>query len=230
MILVIYLWNRIVSAIFTADSCPNLNQPFPDMAAAAVKTGRHFSQTALLDHFHMAAAEANLNDYFGCFYSISSRFLGTDATENWSALEFYDYCKPHFDAGSAWSYVPRITSRKFEHISSPDGTPLITTFDELLDVESFGATARGTGTVIFDKESKVWFVISYHLSFPTPNELAHEICKKISLFEKKSAAKLSNDRSDAVAAELLAEFEIDSINEKGDSSKKSKSKKKKEGK
>lgn len=201
------------------------------MATAAVKTGKHLSPTALLDHFHLSAAKANLTEYFGCFHSTSSRFLGTDAMENWSALEFYDYCKPHFDAGSAWSYVPRQgTTRKYQNISSPTGAPLFVTFDELLDVESFGATARGTGTAIFDNESRHWFLVSYHLSFPTPNELAHEICKKISTFEKKSVAKSLSDHSDAVAAELLAEFEVNSVKEKNNPPHRSSVKKKKNGK
>ena len=100
---------------------------------------------------------------------------------------------------------------------------MFATFDELLDVKSFGATARGTGTAIFDVTSKFWFLVSYHLSFPTPNELAHEICKKISIFEKKSEMNSLNVAADAAAAELLAELEIE---EKSDTSNKSKTKKK----
>ena len=193
------------------------------MAATVVGTGSHSSLVDLLDSFHSAAAKANIATYFGCFHSITSRFLGTDAAENWTVPEFYAYSKPHFDAGSAWTYVPRSASRKFEQIDLPDGTPVFATFDELLDVKSFGATARGTGTAIFDVSSKFWFLVSYHLSFPTPNELAHEICKKISIFEKKSEMNSLNVAADAAAAELLAELEIE---EKSDTSSKSKTKKK----
>ena len=201
------------------------------MAATAVRTGTHLSLVALLDNFHLAAAKANIIDYFGCFNSTSGRFLGTDAFENWTVLEFYEYCKPHFDAGSAWSYIPRPATRKFEQIDSPDGTPVFATFDELLDVKSFGATARGTGTAIYDVTSKYWFLVSYHLSFPTPNELAHEICKKISIFEKKAETRLLNAQSDAVAAELLAELVAElEVEQKNDKSNKSNTKKKKNGK
>ena len=45
----------------------------------------------LLDLFHAAASCASLNEYFGCYYSSSCRFLGTDATENWNIPEFYGY-------------------------------------------------------------------------------------------------------------------------------------------
>ena len=181
------------------------------MALEALRTGRHATEVALLDRFHFSASESNITDYFGCFSSPTSRFLGTDATENWSALKFYDYAKPYFDDGSAWTYVPRANSRKFEHINNPDGTPLFVTFDELLDVAAFGATARGTGTMIFDQILQCWFIVSYHLSFPTPNSLAHEICQKISVYEKKMQVKDANDKSDAIAAELMAEFESNSI-------------------
>ena len=65
--------------------------------------------------------------------------------------------------------------------------------------------------------------------FPTPNELAHEICKKVSIFEKKCDAKVLNDQSDAVAAELLAELKLEEKSNK-DKSNKSNLKKKKNGK
>lgn len=176
------------------------------MALSAIRTGSHTSQIALLNHFHLSAASSNLGEYFGCFYSPTSKFLGTDGTENWSAIEFYDYAKPHFDNGLGWTYVPRPDSRKFEVISALDGIPIFVTFDEILDVESFGAQARGTGTMIFDSSSKYWFIVQYHLSFPMPNELAHTLCKQIATHSKKLQAKLSNEQSDAIAAELLAEL------------------------
>ena len=199
------------------------------MAAQAIGSGAHLSLTDLLDHFHLSASNANILEYFGCFYSPSSRFLGTDAEENWNVLEFYEYSKPHFDAEAVWTYIPRKNTRKYEQINSPDGVPLFATFDELLDSESFGCTSRGTGTAIFDAALKYWFLISYHLSFPTPNDLAREICKKIDIFEKKNGPKVLN-RSDVVAAELLAEFENDLKEKRRDNSKKSSSKKNKSGK
>lgn len=196
------------------------------MAEAAIRSARQDSIINVLDHFHSSAANAKLKEYFGCFDSPRSRFLGTDATENWSALEFWNYSKPHFDKGSAWTYIPRSKTRKIEQIDDFEGTPVFATFDELLDSSSFGATSRGTGTVIYDATLKCWFIVSYHLSFPTPNELAKDICKKILLFEKKS---LSND-ADAVAAELLAEYEISEKEPKQHGGKKSESKKKGNGK
>lgn len=39
-------------------------------------------------------------------FSESGRFLGTDATENWSAEEFRKYAEPAFAAGNGWNYTP----------------------------------------------------------------------------------------------------------------------------
>lgn len=200
------------------------------MALSAIRSGHHLSQVGLLDHFHVSASKSNLIEYFGCFNSPSSRFLGTDATENWSAVEFYDYAKPHFDSGAGWTYVPRTESRKFEQICSDNGTCVFATFDELLDVKAFGAPARGTGSMIFDESSKYWYLLSYHLSFPTPNEIAHEVCNKIALYESKRKMKESNDMADVVAAELLAEFESGVQLEKNLIPNKSNTKNKKNGK
>ena len=57
--------------------------------------------------------------------------------------------------------------------SSPENKPIFATFDELLDSESFGATSRGTGTLIFG--SNCWFIASYHLSFPIPDDIAKTV-------------------------------------------------------
>jgi hypothetical protein len=163
----------------------------------------------LLDLFHSSAANANLVHYFGCFYDSKSRFLGTDASENWTAPEFIEYSKPHFDAGSAWTYTPIAGSRRIEVFRDSEGLPLFAAFDELLSSESFGVTSRGSGSLIFDKISSNWFITAYHLTFPVPNDLAGEICKKISIYEKKQSYESKNKAADAAAAELLAELEVE---------------------
>ena len=166
----------------------------------------------LLDLFHAAASCASLNEYFGCYYSSSCRFLGTDATENWNIPEFYGYSKPHFDAGSAWTYVPRPSSRRIEELAI-GGADIqrIATFDELLDSESFVCTTRGSGSAVFD--GGFWYILSYHLSFPTPNDLAENICAKIATYEKKSntttALSAASKKADEAAAQLLAELDME---------------------
>ena len=65
---------------------------------------------ALLDKFHERAAASDLEGYFRCF-APNARFLGTDATENWSVEEFRKYAEPPFRAGQGWKYVPDKSSR-----------------------------------------------------------------------------------------------------------------------
>jgi SnoaL-like domain len=179
----------------------------PDPVAALLRTGTATTVAMLLDTFHRAAANADLNTYMGCFYSQEARFLGTDAQEDWLITEFYVYSKPHFDAGKAWTYTPRASSRKITELVCGGSVPRIAAFDELLDSESFVCTTRGTGTAIFDGSH--WFLLSYHLSFPTPNDIAEDICKRIVVFEKKTATIAAAAKADAAAAALLAELELE---------------------
>ena len=154
-----------------------------------------------------AAAQANLNEYFGCFTQ-NSRFLGTDASENWTVDEFYSFSKPHFDNGKAWTFIPKPGSRKITIQTGHDDQPIFASFDELLDSVSFKATSRGSGTCIYRPSNKSWLVLQYHLSFPIPNDLAKKMCLEIADFEK---IEDSNTKSADLAAknesELLAMLE-----------------------
>lgn len=154
----------------------------------------------LLDNFHRYAANGDFENYFACFHP-SGRFLGTDKTENWTVSEFMSFSRPHFTLGtSAWTFTPLPESRKCDVFPGRDGRVTFATFDEHLQSESFGTTARGTGSVIWDGEG--WLLAHYHLSFPIPNDLAHDMCKKIGNFEKFSSAEASRPADD----DWLAEF------------------------
>jgi hypothetical protein len=112
-----------------------------------IATAEHRSIDTLLDAWHQAAATSNINAYFGCFHTANSRFLGTDASENWTAEEAYTIFKPHFEkSNSAWVYTPIKGSRKIDVIKLGDGTE-IAIFDELLYSESFKCRTRGNDTL-----------------------------------------------------------------------------------
>jgi ketosteroid isomerase-like protein len=125
--------------------------------------------SALLDDFHGAAAEADFVRYFGHFHR-DGVFLGTDASERWSVADFKAYAKPHFDAGTGWSYTP--TQRNIDLTADAR----FAWFDELLDNAKYGQ-ARGTGALV--RTDAGWRIVQYHLTFPIPNELAPELTARI---------------------------------------------------
>lgn len=186
----------------------------------AIASGRHATVNVLLDSYHAAAAKADLAAYFGCMDK-QGRFLGTDATENWSAFEFYDFTKPHFATGIGWAYIPMSGTRKVTYFPGPSSEGAkFCTFDELLHNESFG-TCRGSGTLIYNEEHNCWFIAAYHLSFPVPNDLANNVTTLI----KKGDPILQSNQAEAAAAKLIAELELEGFVEKAGSSKGSKKKK-----
>ena len=164
-----------------------------------LRTSRFTEIGALLDELHTAAALGNLHRYFGCYYDEESRFLGTDASENWKVGEFFEYAKPHFNGKAAWIYRPLCGKRKIVVY----GDKQFATFDELLESESFLCTARGTGTLI--KHEGCWFVAAYYLSFPIPNPLAAQTCKIIHNYEANEASDVAQRH----AEELLRELELE---------------------
>lgn len=149
----------------------------------SIRSCRYATVDELLNAFNSAAAAASLKDYFGCFASVDSRFLGTDSTENWTASDFYAYTKPHFTIGKGWTYIPRKETRKidlFYNTQQQQKQPLYAYFDELLDSESF-SLSRGTGVCEYDASLNCWFINSYHLTFAIPNGLAKGICRYVPL-------------------------------------------------
>ena len=116
-----------------------------------------------LDQFHAAASRADFDAYFGAFTS-DGVFLGTDATERWTVEEFKAYCKPYFDQGKGWTYLPRQ-----RHISVNGN---VAWADEVLENEKYGL-CRGTAYLIHDP-SRGWLISRYSLAFLIPNAVAAE--------------------------------------------------------
>jgi len=116
-----------------------------------------------LDSFHAAASRADFDGYFGAF-APDGVFLGTDATERWTVEEFKAYCKPYFDQGKGWTYLPRQ-----RHISVNGN---VAWADEVLENEKYGL-CRGTAYLIHDP-SRGWLISRYSLAFLIPNAVAAE--------------------------------------------------------
>lgn len=129
------------------------------------------SLTRKLDTWHKAAADANLNSYFD-FMLDESVFMGTDATENWTKKEFYDFSKPYFDKGKAWTFTG--FNRHFYFNESRT----LAWFDE--ELNTWMGTCRGSGVMKLTQDG--WKLLHYNLSLPIPND---DMSGVIELLKKK---------------------------------------------
>ena len=134
-----------------------------------------FSQDSLkiqlnifLDEWHAAAARADIASYFDKIDE-AGIYIGTDATEYWTKQAFYDWSKPYFDKGKAWTF--KALERNI--YLSDDGTTAW--FDEKLQA-SYGML-RGSGILILKKEG--WKIMQYVLSLPVPNDRFKEVLEVI---------------------------------------------------
>lgn len=134
-----------------------------DKISANKATNAAVNQT--IDRFHLAAAQANADEYFNLFAD-DAIFLGTDGSERWTKDEFKAYVAPHFSKGNGWLY-----QKVQRNISLIEGKN-IAFFDELLVNNNYGQ-CRGTGVLI--KVDNEWKILQYNLSIPVPNELSNDI-------------------------------------------------------
>ena len=129
---------------------------------------------AVLDDWHAAAAAAQEERYFGHFAS-GAVFLGTDATERWTAEEFRRYAHPYFAKGKAWSF------KAVERHVAFSGDGAVAWFDEKLDTPNLGPS-RGSGVLV--REGGAWRIAQYNLTVPIPNDLMKEVKDRIERYEK----------------------------------------------
>lgn len=172
----------------------------------------------LLDNFHKYAANSDLVNYIKCF-ALNSRFLGTDSSENWTIADFITFAAPFFERKQGWNYIPRSSSRVISIFEENN----VASFDELLDSPSFKVKCRGSGMLI--QKQGFWYICSYHLTFPVPNEIASSVCKNIQVFEESNKLKLIQRERDENASKFLAELDLEE-SEKSKAPSKTKSKKK----
>lgn len=124
---------------------------------------------AVLDDWHLAAAQADEGRYFA-HLAEGAVFLGTDPAERWTKAAFQTWAHPIFQRGKAWSF--RATRRAVAF--SKDGRTAW--FDEDLDTPNLGP-ARGSGVLTRDRER--WLIQQYNLSVPIPNALMKAVRAQI---------------------------------------------------
>ena len=120
----------------------------------------------LLDNWHKAAADADLENYFNKM-SDDAIYLGTDASERWTKDEFYKFCKPYFNKGKAWDFKP-----SNRHIYFSDDMK-ISWFEETLD--TWMGNCRGSGILVFKENN--WKIKHYNLAVAVPNDVVKDYVK-----------------------------------------------------
>ena len=132
-------------------------------------SGWAHSPGAVLDDWHRAAAEADEARYFA-YFAPDGVFMGTDATERWTAAEFHEWAKARFASKKTWNFHPR--DRQLTFLVGGR----VAWFDEMLDTPNLGV-CRGSGVLV--KLSDQWKIAQYNLSIAIPNALANEFVAKI---------------------------------------------------
>jgi ketosteroid isomerase-like protein len=112
-----------------------------------------------IDSWHIAAGEANFENYFGLLTE-DAIFIGTDAAEVWNKTEFMAFSKPYFDQGKAWNF------KAIQRNIYLDASGNVAWFDELLD--TWMQLCRGSG--VLKKVNGQWKIAHYVLSITIPNE------------------------------------------------------------
>jgi len=124
--------------------------------------------TQMLDTWHKAAANADQQTYFDGIAE-DGIYIGSDATEIWTKLEFFEWSKPYFDKGKAWNF----TAIKRNIYLSEDRS--LAWFDELLQFT--GGVFRGSG--VLSKKDGEWKLKHYVLSLPVPNDTFKNVLEVI---------------------------------------------------
>lgn len=130
---------------------------------------------AVLDDWHLAAAQADEGRYFG-HLAEGAVFLGTDPGERWTKAAFQTWAHPIFQRGKAWSFK---ATRRAVTLSRDGRTAW---FDEDLDTPNLGP-ARGSGVLSRDRDR--WQIQQYNLSVPIPNALMKAVRAQIEGLAKK---------------------------------------------
>ena len=185
---------KIIITIFSTDSNFLINLVFQSFTmkklffliilinVAMVSQTKETNQVnTILNQWHKAAADAKFDNYMNAL-TPDARYIGTDATENWSKQEFIAFAKPYFDKGKAWSFS--VLQRNI-YISKDRKTAW---FDELLDTQM--KICRGSGILI--KSGKNWKIQHYVLSMTVPNNNSDEVIKIKEKIENPLIEKLKS--------------------------------------
>jgi len=124
---------------------------------------------AVLDDWHLAASEGNMDRYFGAMTE-GAVFLGTDATERWTREEFRAFAEPHFADGHGWTYKAK------DRFVRTNAYGDVAWADETLEHDSYGILR---GTAVLRRNGEEWRIAHYSLTFLVPNDIAASVVELI---------------------------------------------------
>lgn len=117
------------------------------------------SLNQFMDSWHLAAAEANAEDFFGSMRE-DAIYIGTDKTERWLRDDLRKWSAKAFERESAWTFVA--SERNWQvHLDQQ-----FAICDELLT--TWMGPCRATAVITWGKEG--WKIIHYQLSVTIDNE------------------------------------------------------------
>ena len=125
---------------------------------------------SLVNVWHHAASTANEETFFGMMKP-SGIYIGTDASELWTAEEMEEWAAQYFQRDTAWHFTA--TERNWYFSENRD----LAWFDELLD--TWMGVCRSSG--VLERKQGIWQLKHYHLSVTVPNEKIKEfieLCKE----------------------------------------------------
>lgn len=122
---------------------------------------------SLISRWHEAAATADEEVFFGSMLN-EGIYIGTDASELWTAGEMAEWAAPYFERDTAWAFTPYDRHLYFDE----SGTTAW--WDELL--ETWMGVCRGSGVAVRNEQGE-WKLAHYHLSVTIPNEKIQDFIK-----------------------------------------------------
>ena len=174
----------------------------------SIGTARFDNGNDVLDALLKFARESDIANYLSCYSDSASRFLGTDAEENWTVAELHDMIVAE-RGGKMWSYTlmegsERIFTESIIGTTEEEGEVMMIGFDEKIVNKDFGL-CRGTGVLI--KRHGYVTVQQYHLSIDVKNELAFDVVKlhknRDFFYEKKHELYIMKKASDVSSFEYM---------------------------
>jgi len=132
----------------------------------------------LVTSWHLAATNADTS--FFDYMADDAVYIGTDASERWSKMEFVDFAIPYFRRGKAWDF--KTIERRVYYSDNED----VAWFDETLD--TWMGVCRSSG-VLQKYKDKGWKIKHYQLSCTVPNDKVKQF---IELMKEKKEEQKTN--------------------------------------